>query len=166
MGRDKALLEVGGRALACRVADALRVGGAASVCCVGGDLVALRTLGLDGVPDPRQGSGPLGGLVTALEAVDSDVVLVVACDLADLDGQTVARVVAGLGGHDVAAARTDRLEPLCAAWRRPRALASLRADHDRGVRAVHEAMRALDVVEVAVAPASLRNVNRPDDLAG
>ena len=66
MGRDKALVTVNGQALAVRVANVLAEAGATEVFCVGGDLVGLREQGLDARLDPRQGDGPLAGLISAL----------------------------------------------------------------------------------------------------
>ena len=85
MGTDKALLEVDGRALAVIVADALRTSGADRVVAVGGDLDGLSALGLDAVPDLHAGEGPLGGILTALDATTEDVVVVLACDLPGAD---------------------------------------------------------------------------------
>ncbi|MGH9084822.1 MAG: NTP transferase domain-containing protein, partial [Acidimicrobiales bacterium] len=45
MGRDKATLEVGGVAMAVRVADALRAAGADEVRAIGGDAAGLARLG-------------------------------------------------------------------------------------------------------------------------
>jgi molybdopterin-guanine dinucleotide biosynthesis protein A len=163
MGADKALLEVAGVPLAARVAAAARAAGADPVICVGGDLHALGDLGLDGVLDPLEGGGPLGGIVTALTVLEAELVLVLACDLVDLDAETLRRVVEGSEGHDAAVAFTDRLEPLCGAWR-PSAATPLRAAFATGTRAVHEALSGLDVAKVPVPAAALRNVNRPEDL--
>jgi molybdenum cofactor guanylyltransferase len=164
MGRDKALLAVAGVPMAVRVARALASGGAAPVVAVGGDVEALRALGLDARADPRQGSGPLGGLLTAFEEVTAPLVVVAACDLARLDGTTVRALVEAIGGADVAVAVTDRTEPLCAAWRVATAGAPLAAAFDRGVRAVHEAIAGLDAVSVAVDPRRLVNLNEPGDV--
>jgi molybdopterin-guanine dinucleotide biosynthesis protein A len=68
MGRDKALLPVGGVPMALRVADALRAAGADEVVAVGGDATALAALGLTVVPDDHPGVGPLAAIVTALAA--------------------------------------------------------------------------------------------------
>ena len=69
MGRDKALVEVDGRALALRVADALRRAGADPVAAVGGDLPALARLGLADrvteVLDPTWLLPAVGALVDA-----------------------------------------------------------------------------------------------------
>ena len=104
MGRDKALLEIDGRPMAQRVADALWGAGAAEVFCVGGD-PALRSHGVRLVPDDRPGEGPLGGLVTALREAAHDLVVVLACDLIDPSIAAVERLVdAAEGGRAVAAA--------------------------------------------------------------
>jgi len=163
MGRDKALVPLAGVPMARRVADAAAAAGATEVLALGGDLDRLRAIGLDARPDERQGSGPLGGLVGALEVAAAPVVVVVACDLPWLTADAVAAVVAAQPGHDAALARTDRLEPLCGAWRRA-AAATLRAAFDDGERAIHRAVRRLDVVTVVVDAAVLRNVNQPADL--
>jgi molybdopterin-guanine dinucleotide biosynthesis protein A len=172
MGRDKAFLEVDGVPLVLRVADALEAAGAAEVLTVGGDRSALVALGLDARADPRQGDGPLGGLLTALELASHDRVVVLATDLAFVTGAVVAALVAGLDrdpSPDVAAARAAdtpeaAIEPLCAAWRRRRCAAHLGAAHAAGERAVHRAMAGLAVVAVDVPAVTVSNANRPDDL--
>ncbi len=98
MGRDKALLPVGTppTALAVRVAGALRAGACPDITCVGGDLAALRALGLDAVPDDHPGEGPLGGVLTGLRTAALGIVLVLACDLPAIDGATVRGLVTAL----------------------------------------------------------------------
>jgi molybdopterin-guanine dinucleotide biosynthesis protein A len=163
MGRDKATLPVDGTAMALRVAAALVAGGCAHVVAIGGDAAALGALGLEVVADQHPGEGPLGGIITALDASDAGSVVVASCDLPWLSAATVAALIEGRGGHAVAIARGERREPLCAVWRSGirRDLADL---FEGGVRAVHRAVDALDAVEVAVDPDSVRNVNAPSDL--
>jgi molybdopterin-guanine dinucleotide biosynthesis protein A len=167
-GRDKALVEVDGVAMAARVAEALRGAGAAPVVAVGGDAAGLGALGLDVWPDAHPGAGPLGALATALEQSGGPVVVVAACDLPWLDVATVDALLVALardGAVDVAVARTDRREPLVSAWRRDRCREVVRAAFDAGERAVHAALARLRVAEVAVDARAVGNVNRPDDLA-
>lgn len=169
MGRDKALLDVGGRVLARVAADALTEAGASEVYAVGGDLPALAAAGLDGVADPRQGEGPLGGLVTALEVARSDVVVVLACDLPRVTGQAVSAVLAGLGDDaDVAIPLVDgRLQPLLAAWRRPPALAALVPAFDSGERAIWRAMATLRRHEITLSASSWADdADHPDGALG
>ncbi len=166
MGADKAFVAVDGVAMVERVAAALRGAGAASVVAVGGDLARLRAAGLVTVADPHQGEGPLGGLLTALEAAAGPVV-VVATDMPWLTAATVRAVIDGLAADPsaaVAAAVGTRREPLCAAWRPERSVATVRAEFAAGERAVHRVMDRLAVVDVPVAPHSVRNANHPDDL--
>ncbi len=168
MGRDKALVKVDGVPMASRVAAALAAAGCAPVVAVGGDRSALGALDLAVVPDRYPGEGPLGGVLTALDHhAELDAVVVVACDLARLGPATIAAVVAGLDAPgrraDVAMARTDRLQPLCAAWR-PYALSVLAAAFHGGERRLQSAIRDLVLVEVDVDAAELANVNTTGDL--
>lgn len=95
MGRDKALVEVGGEPMAARVAAALRTAGAERVTAVGGDGDALRSVGLDFAADRWPGEGPLGGLISALGTAGSgSIVAVVSCDLLRPDPAELARLVA------------------------------------------------------------------------
>jgi molybdopterin-guanine dinucleotide biosynthesis protein A len=167
MGTDKALLAVDGRPMVLRVAAALGAAGADDVHAIGGDTAALAALGLAAHQDPRQGEGPLAGVLTALDVVGHDVAVVLATDLAWIDAATITRLVAALGADDViavAVARAARLEPLCAAWRVHRCRDVLHAAYDGGERAVHRALAALDPVEVEVAPLAVANANTPADL--
>lgn len=165
MGTDKALLDVGGRALAVVVADALRTAGASRVIAVGGDLDALRGLALEAVPDLHAGEGPLGGILTALDATSEDVVVVLACDLPRADSAAVAAVVDALGDADVAAPWHDgRHELLHAAYHR-RAQLALAAAFAAGERAVHRAVRELTVVSVeGLGAVALADADTPADL--
>jgi molybdopterin-guanine dinucleotide biosynthesis protein A len=167
MGRDKATeVAVGGRPLAARVADVLRDGGAAEVLAIGGDTAALTALGLAARPDRHPGEGPLGGILTAFAEAIHPLVLVVACDLPQLDAGTVAALVAAATGDDIdaAVACAPQREPLCAVWWAPRCQDRLAAAFTSGERAVHRALAGLQVGEVAVHPEVVRNVNTPQDL--
>ena len=165
MGTDKALLEVGGRALSQRVASALRAAGADRVVAIGGDIGGLRALGLDVVVDQHPGEGPLGGILTALDATTEAVVVVLACDLPGADPVAITAVVDALGEADVAAPLHDgRHELLHAAYHR-RAQPVLATAFAAGERAVHRACRELTVASVTgVGPAALADVDTPADL--
>jgi molybdopterin-guanine dinucleotide biosynthesis protein A len=176
MGRDKAFVEVHGEPMVRRVAAALAAAGCDPVVAVGGDGAALRAAGLAWVPDRWPGEGPLGAIVTALRHTGIPTI-VVATDLAFLDADCLAALVAaagpgdpggtpdGDGAVDVVVADSGRPEPLCALWR-PSSLVALERARDSGERAVHAVFASLRVREVAVDPAGLRNVNRPGDLPG
>jgi molybdopterin-guanine dinucleotide biosynthesis protein A len=165
MGRPKALIDIDGSPMAVRVAVALGGGGCVPVRLVGGGTLP-DDIGYPVVADRWPGEGPLGGVITALMDAGGDVV-VAACDLADLDAATVRAVrdAPGAGEADAVVATTDRLQPALARWNH-RALEQLTAIFAGGERALNTALGRLDVVEVAVDPLALRNVNSPGDLGG
>lgn len=164
MGRDKALIEVGGEAMAAKVAAVLRAAGCEPVVAVGGDAHGLGEAGLAWLADDLPGEGPVAGVLTALRHIEADRTAVLACDLPGVPVDVVRNLIEAHGtGIDVAMADTGRLEPLCAVWHR-RCADHLAARLDAGVRAVHEAVRGLRVVRVRVEPLGLWNVNTPDDL--
>jgi molybdenum cofactor guanylyltransferase len=167
MGRDKALVSVDGRALALRVADALRAAGAEPVLGVGGDLAALAALGLAGVPDEEPGAGPLTGILTALAQGAASVTFVAACDLVAPSADAVIATVRALGDADVAVPLVDgRRQWMHAAWRAG-AAAPLAAAFAAGERAVHAAVAAagLRVADVSLPASAVADADTPADLA-
>lgn len=164
MGTDKALIEVRGRALALTVAEALAGAGCEPVWCQGGDEAALAVLGLDVVGDEYPGEGPLVASLSALRRAGGEVV-VAACDLPELDARAVAAMLApSLAGRHVAVAVAGGRRHLVARWS-PGAAEPLQALVDGGVRSYMAALDRLDVVEVALDPAVVVNLNEPDQAA-
>lgn len=163
MGRPKALIEVDGVPMVVRVATALDAGGCTPVRLIGGTALPSG-IGYALVEDRWPGEGPLGGVITALLDAGGDVV-VAACDLPDLDAAAVRAIRDAPGADRVGAvaATTDRLEPALARWNH-RALEQLTAIFATGERALHVALERLDVMEVSVDPAAMRNINTPGDL--
>ncbi len=166
MGADKALLTVGGVALAKRVADALAGGGCDPVVCQGGDVEALVALGLSARPDSNPGAGPLTAILDALTSLAPADVVVSACDLPGIDAGTIAHLLSVAAGHPTAGAvvADDHDGPhLVGVWRA--ATRSPLADLiDGGVRSYRAALDRLDAVFVNVPASVVVNVNRPEDL--
>ena len=166
MGRAKAFIEVDGRPMVRRVADALTAAGADPVVVIGGDAPRLDALGLAVVADRHPGEGPLGGIITALTAADgADAVAVLACDLVAASPVEVQRLAATLPGHDVAVPVVDgRRQWAHAVWS-PAALPALEAAFATGERAPRRAVSDLVVVDVAVDdPRAYADADTPDDL--
>jgi molybdopterin-guanine dinucleotide biosynthesis protein A len=164
-GADKALAEVGGRAMAERVCAVLQAAGCVPVVVVGGDRDRLMAAtGCDHVADTWPGEGPLGGVIDALRVArqrGAGGVVVAACDLPDL---TVDAVVSVAGGTRPRFADADRPQPSLTYW--PADVAEqLSALFDAGIRSLHEALDATGARSAAVDPAALRNVNSRADLA-
>jgi molybdenum cofactor guanylyltransferase len=148
MGRDKALLEIGGRSLLERAA-ALLVPLAASVSLVG-ESPRYAEFGLPMIADRWPGAGPLGGIATALFRARQPWSLVLACDLPFVTGDFLrwlcARAVSDTqNSFDALVPATKQgLEPLCAAYRS----SSVRALDQalvRGARKVTDGLAALRV---------------------
>lgn len=120
LGRDKALVELGGKPLAVRTAEVVR-SVAATVTLVGAP-ERYAHLGLPTLSDAEAGRGPLAGVVAALRASKHDWNLMVACDLPYLE----PRLLEFLLEQATAAEKTDAVVPrvggywqvLCAAYHR------------------------------------------------
>lgn len=170
MGRNKALIDIDGIPMARRVAMALDDAGCVAVRAYGGDPRELAPVGIRVDRDRYPATGPLGGVLGALEVIAEEfpdgAMFAAACDLAYLTGDALLAMVASARcepSAQVVVARTSILEPACAIWRTS-ASGALRAIFDEGVRALHVAIARLDVLEVAVDPAALRNINTPEEL--
>lgn len=128
------------------------------------------------LPDATPGTGPLGGLQTALDTAEErglDGAFLLACDLPLVDVALLGRLLGALGEDDIAVAPQrlgGGIEPLCAIYRvdaRAAVLERLRSDD----RSLHALFR--DLGGVALGPAELDarageaflNVNTPADLA-
>jgi molybdopterin-guanine dinucleotide biosynthesis protein A/rhodanese-related sulfurtransferase len=160
-GTDKATAVVGGRPMGGAALRALAMAGASEMMMVGGD---DRGFSVRHVPDRYPGEGPLGGVRTAFAVAEHDIVFVLACDMPAIDAATVVHVIANLGIHAAAVARSDRLEPLCAAYRNSLCQRPFAAVFAAGGRSLLDALSGIDHVAVAIAePGTLANVNRPSD---
>jgi molybdopterin-guanine dinucleotide biosynthesis protein A/rhodanese-related sulfurtransferase len=161
-GRDKAIEPIDSVPMARRVIDALGAAGAVSVVTVGGP---DRRFGVEHMADRYPGEGPLGGLLSAFAYAVTEVVFVAACDLPSLDAATVRAVLAGLDGVDSAVARTDGIEPLCAAYRIATCRPAFQSAFDQGERSMMRALQRVRVREVPIADhRRLQNVNMQIDL--
>lgn len=180
MGVDKALLRIprdDSPTLLDRAAAALRKAGLATIVLSVSD--EARGLALQEanvacangplVYDAQPGRGPMGGLDAALTAYPGRGVLLVACDMPDLAADAVHAVLAHARktGADVVLPLVEgRPEPLHAYYG-PRCapiVARLLAFGRYKMSAIADAP-ALLTATIAVAPASTRNLNTPDDVA-
>jgi len=169
MGRDKALLPIDGVPMAARVADALRAAGASEVVAVGGDVGALRDVGLDARPDDHPGDGPLPGTITALRATVGEIAVVAPCDLVRPDPRAFTELVAALRSAPEAAGAVavvaGRHQWATMAWRVGVALEGLQAAYEAGARSLRRAAPTLALVEVpGLAAAAFADADTPADL--
>lgn len=172
MGREKALLEVGGHPLVLHVAE--RVAKVADpVLLAPGSPGRLGPLGYPEVADVLPGAGPLAGLAAGLQASPHALLVVVAVDMPSASPHVLA-LLADLhrGEHAVVPVTAAGPQPLHALYARD-ALPILRRNLLGGRQAVREALRDLRVRWVPEAewrkvdPSGRfsLNLNRPEDLA-
>ncbi|MBC8195456.1 MAG: molybdenum cofactor guanylyltransferase [Acidimicrobiia bacterium] len=173
MGVDKALLAPATGAaepLVSLAANTLWNGGASDVFVVGGDPTALTALGLRVVDDTWKGAGPLGGIITAMAAVDDASVthiVVLPCDLLAPAAESVrilVREAAGARGAVAVPLVHGQLQWLHACW--PLTLqADLQTAFEDGTRAPRRLPATVKIYVVeGLDPVSTRDVDRPEDL--
>ena len=168
MGRDKALVEVGGRPMVLAAVDALAAAGAAEVLVVGGDGAALTALGLVVVADEHPGDGPLGGLVTALGRVACELVALLSCDLLAPSPDAVRAVVRALDQEPEAmwaAPLADGRQQFLHGAYRTQARGHWATAFAAGERSLRRPAEALPgILVTGVDPAALADADEPGDL--
>lgn len=118
MGRDKALLELGGQTLLARAVATLRRI-TPDVLVVGPPARQHHAAGARVVPDAYPESGPLGGIATALLAAATARVAVVACDMPFLNAELLAYLASLDPDADAVVPRMEgQPEPLHAVYAR------------------------------------------------
>lgn len=170
MGADKALLDWHGRPLVDHVAARLAPA-CTRVLIASGDGLRLERPGE--IADAVADSGPLGGLLAALEAADAPLLAVVAVDLPHANAGVLSALASVIGEADAAIPLVDgRLQPLHAVYRTTGA-ERLRAYLDAGGRAVMGFLDRLSVAEAGPGVWSAAdptgrfavNLNSPEDVA-
>ena len=121
-------------------------------------------VGREELADEPAGVGPLGGIAAALRHAASDIVVVLACDLPNVQPGGIRMVVDALAADADIDVALPPGEPLHGAWR-TRAVAAVDAAIDAGQLAVWAALERLRVAEVDGFDRSwLLNVNTAADL--
>ena len=172
MGVDKAFIEIDGTAMVLRAVEALRRGGADPTVVVGGDGPRLASAGLHTVADRFPGEGPLGAIITALEALDSlgegcEAAVTLPCDVPAPDAAAVSAVIDRLATGDadvVVPQAAGSPQWTHAAWRRS-CLESASEAFTAGVRSPRDAAQRLNVATIDIAAGDwCRDADRPEDL--
>jgi molybdopterin-guanine dinucleotide biosynthesis protein A len=172
MGRDKALIDFKGRPIIAHVIDTLRV--------LTDDIVVVSnrsdlygSFGARVAPDYDPPCGPLGGLAVGLQAVSSELAIVVACDMPFLNVDLLRWLIDRAEGYEAVVPQTgDDFEPLHAVYRRTcyHPIVHRIQRGDRRVISFFADVRLRSVPEVEwrrLDPMgrSLINLNTPDDLS-
>ena len=147
-GRDKALVEVGGRPMLARMLELVQ--GVAKKVKIVAPAEKYAEFGVEVVRDQWPGEGPLGGIITALENtaaedLPSEWNLILSCDMPFLTHDWLAYLAERAtksAAQVVLAHSASGPEPLCACWRTD-AAATLRKGFERGVRKVTQGIELL-----------------------
>ena len=167
-GVAKGLERVGGVRIVDRVVAALAEVTTEIVLVGASPAVALTLPPLRAIPDEAPGSGPLGGIVSALRATGRET-LVVAWDMPFVTADELRPLLAGADPHaDAVAWEIDgRVEPLCALYRGG-ATRQLGEAFAAGERSPREALRRLRVHLVRRAasdrPSAFASINTAEQL--
>lgn len=166
MGRDKALLPYRGTVLAAWVASVVEEA-AGSVSLVGGGKKYLH-LGYPVLEESYGGMGPLSGIEAALGR-GADWSLVVACDMAGLDGGRLRELFDAAERGDALAVYGSgsggRAEPLCAVYHRD-CLPAVRQMLAAGELKVQTLLSRINALAWSAGWLDqLRNINTPGDWA-
>ena len=149
-GRDKALVQFGGQGLLVRLCAVLR--DVVPVVTVVGDATKYASASVGCIADRWPGEGPLGGIITALQASERGHEgaaarwnLIVGCDMPFLSREWLVYLIerAAASSADVVVPESKHgLEPLCACWRTS-ARPALQGAFEQGTRRVTEATKHL-----------------------
>lgn len=170
MGRDKALLEFDGKTQLERAMEALAEVTERQFVSTrkdqSGDDERQR---YPQIVDGYDELGPVAGILSALESHPDADWLIVACDLPNLDAETLRYLVANRDEHAAftafASSHDGLPEPLCAIYPAD-SVALIRAFVEDGIVCPRKILiRSESTLLAQPNPRSLDNVNTPDDLA-
>jgi molybdopterin-guanine dinucleotide biosynthesis protein A len=149
MGVDKATMSLGGSPLADRAVAALRRSGVSEVLTVGGDGARLAGLADGHLLDRYPGEGPLGGVATAALARPGRTLVVVACDLPDLDGTALSGLRRSASGGRAVVPVLDGVAQWAVAVLPADVAAAAAARFVDGARSLRDGYGDVDGVELA-----------------
>ncbi len=175
MGADKALTALAGRPLMGHVLDVLQP--ACNLCMIVSQRDAHH--GLEGaqlIADAYPGTGPLGGILTAMEAGGKGIYVVVGCDMPALQPAVLQLLIETLraapAAQAAAAVTENGIQPLCAAYRFTSA-GELKRRIESGKLSLRAALAAIEtriidpesLTRADPARVCFQNINTPEDLA-
>ena len=171
MGKEKALLEISGTPLLVRAVHLLQ-----KICpCVKivGQPERYARFGFIGIGDQQPDSGPLAGILAALDQTTAPWNLVVACDMPYLSEEWLCYLTSRARASSALVLLPESQhgpEPLCAVYHRDGA-AALRAEFEQGVLKVTRALESLPVERISSSEITsfdphgvlFQNLNTPEE---
>ena len=169
MGRDKALLELGGQTFVSRLAQELSV--CDEVFVSGPSGRDYSGYGLKVVEDEHQGIGPMEGIRQSLRHAASDHVFICACDMPFVRREMIQYLAGFISpDHDACVFRSEgRVHPLCGIYSRtalPVAEEMIAEGKYRMMELLSRVRtRYVDLSGSGLAGEALANINTPEDYA-
>jgi len=171
MGRDKALLALGGRCLLQRAADEVSAVSDEVIIAARGRRLNVSGRNLRWVPDFPGAEGPLAGFGSGLAAASHDTAFLVACDMPFISGALLRKLADSLGECDAIVPLCDGVpQPLHAVYHR-RSLPTVQSLLRLGERSFRALLPRLQVkyvpeercLETDPSGLSWFNLNRPEE---
>ena len=169
-GANKSLALIDSQHMALVVANNLQKAFGSAARLVGADSLTSNEIGLDAFFGPREGNGPLGAIIDAIEGSASSLVAFAPNDTPFFSADNFAALRAKIedSASDVVVAVDDSDTPrthwLLSIWRKESCLAILRKQYENGVRSIHGAVTELQISTVAYDAACVRNINMVSDM--
>ena len=109
--------------------------------------------------------GPLGGVITGLRNIKSDIAVILACDYLEIDSSVVLECVSKLNARSMVFPLYQGKEQYLFSAIRTECVEALELQFMKGVRSIHEAVTCLDCLTYESAyPKKLRSANTPSQL--
>ena len=169
-GTNKSLALVGSKHMAHVVASNLKIAFGCEARLVGADARTSSEIGLDSVSGPREGNGPLGAIIDAMELSEGALIAFAPNDTPFFSAENFSALLAKIEetGSDAVVAMDDsdsrQKHWLLSVWRKEPCLSILRNEYERGGRSIHGAVTDLQIATVQCDTASVRNVNTVSDM--
>ena len=166
MGSDKGEIVYKGRRLIDIAIESLIAAEVKDVIIVGGEkkIHSLKT-NIQYCEDLFPNEGPLGGVITGLRNIKSDIAVILACDYLEIDSSVVLECVSKLNARSMVFPLYQGKEQYLFSAIRTECVEALELQFMKGVRSIHEAVTCLDCVTYESAyPKKLRSANTPSQL--
>ena len=148
------------------IADTMIAAEIDKVIVVGGSQDIADALDCSFVADSFPGEGPLGGLVTAMRSISTEILCVLPCDVPRVTPNRIQQLVTAVAGFrlsDASVLTASREHWLCSSWRVSRCLPVLERSFTGGERAIHRAVNSLTIRRVLVTDEEMININTLQD---
>ena len=151
MGRGKGEIGYKGRRLIGIAIESLIAAEVKDVIIVGGEkkIHSLKT-NIQYCEDLFPNEGPLGGVITGLRNIKSDIAVILACDYLEIDSSVVLECVSKLNARSMVFPLYQGKEQYLFSAIRTECVEALELQFMKGVRSIHEAVTCLDCVPMSL----------------